>query len=240
MIGLVDDDRRDRTGRRLTVVGVGLGVLVPAGLAALFYVNSVPPHRGLGDLSFPLVWAMPAMLAALSLPSRHYLLVPATVLGLLSAFTPFLLMSLVFLVPAVLYWLAYSLRGPQPVAPGRAVAAVLVPALAGVGAFFLLMAHPDPLCWDWSEDPSGDRTYTTVRGEACATNRSRGIDPVLVEPGTEDPQTGRGGASDTVSAVEAAASAGLVAAGLLGGRALAGSEPPSVPPRAGRSPESRR
>lgn len=229
------DRQRDTTGRRLTVVGVGLGVLVPAGLAGLFYVGSVPPQRGLDQLSFPLVWAMPAMLAALSLPSRPFLLVPATVSGFLSAVAPFLWMSLVFLVPAVLYWLAYGLRGPQPVAPGRAVAAVLVPVLAGVGAFFVLMAHPDPLCWDWSEDPSGERNYTTVRGEDCATNPGRGIDPVLVEPGTETPQAGRGGTSDTVSTPEAAASAALVAAGLLGGRALAGS---AVPPSPRRSEES--
>lgn len=178
---------------------------------------------------------MPAMLAALSLPSRPFLLVPATVLGFLSAVAPFLWMSLVFLVPAVLYWLAYGLRGPQPVAPGRAVAAVLVPVLAGVGGFFVLMAHPDPLCWDWSEDPSGERTYTTVRGEDCATNPNRGIDPVLVERGTENAQRGRGGTSDTVSTPEAAASAALVAAGLLGGRALAGS---AVPPSPRRSEES--
>ncbi|MBW3547254.1 MAG: hypothetical protein KY452_03830 [Actinobacteria bacterium] len=236
----MDDGRRDRAGRRLTLVGIGLGVLVPAGLAALSYVNTVPPHRGLGVLSFPLVWAMPAMLAALSLPSRPFLLVPATVLGFLSAFTPFLLMSVAFLVPAVLYWLAYSLRGPQPMAHSRAVAAVLVPVLAGAGAFFVLMAHPDPLCWDWREDPSGERTYTTVRGEACATNPSRGIDPVLVEPGTENRQTGRGGTSDTVSAPEAAASAALVVAGLLGSRALAGPAPPSLAGRAGPGSESRR
>ena len=220
------------------MVGVGLGVLVPAGLAALSYVNAVPPDRGLGELSFPLVWAMPAMLAALSLPSRPFLLVPATVLGFLSVFTPFLLMSVAFLVPAVLYWLAYSLRGPQPMARhSRAVAAVLVPVLAGVGAFFVLTAHPDPLCWDWSEDPSGDRTYTTARGEDCATNPSRGIDAVLVESGTENSHRGRGGTSDTVSAPEAAASAALVAAGLLGSRALAGSAPPPVPRRAGRPSE---
>ena len=222
------------------MVAVGLGILVPAGLAVLSYVNSVPPDRGLGELSFPLVWAMPAMLAALSLPSRPFLLVPATVLGFLSVVTTYSWIALTFLVLAVLYWLAYSLRGPQPMPHSWAAAAVLVPVLAGVGAFFVLTAHPDPLCWDWSEHPSGNRTYTTVRGEACSTNPGRGIDPVLVEPGTENPQTGRGGASDTVSAVEAAASAALVAAGLLGGRALAGSLPPSVPLRAGRSSESRR
>lgn len=233
----MDDGQRDRTGRRLTLVGVGLGVLVPAGLAALFYSGAAPPRRGLDQLSFPMVWAMPAMLTALSLPSRPFLLVPAAVLGFLSVFTTYSWISLTFLVLAVLYWLAYSLRGPQPMARGRAVAGVLVPVLAGVGAFFVLVAHPDPLCWDWSEDSSGDRTYTTVRGEDCATNPGRGIDPVLVEPGTETPETRRGGASDTVSGLESAASAALVAVGLLGGRALAGSAVPPLPRRSEDSSE---
>lgn len=223
----MDKGQRDRTGRKLTLVGVGLGVLVPAGLAALFYAGAAPPHRGLDQLSFPLIWAMPAMLAALSLPSRPFLLVPATVLGFLSAFTPFLLMSLVFLVPTVLYGLAYSRRGPQPLAPARAVAAVFVPVLAGVGGFFVLMVHPDPVCWTWTEELSGDRTYTTVRGDGCSTGSRGGIDPVLVEPGTENPETGRSGTSDTVSAPEAAASAGLVVVGLLAARVLVSSAAPS-------------
>lgn len=196
-----------------------LGLLLAAGFLALLYAGADPPQRAhdLRWVTFPLVLAMPAVLALLSLPSRSLLLVPAAVLGLVLAFASFSGVTLVLLVPAVLSLSAYR-RRREPAVPLRTALVLAVPLLAGIGAFAVMLVHPDPLCWSWVEDRSGHRSYQVDRDAACMGESGTMSGGSVGELGQA---TGFGGTSDTVSALEAGASAALVAGGLLGARALA-------------------
>ncbi|MGI9120404.1 MAG: hypothetical protein ACR2G7_09850 [Acidimicrobiales bacterium] len=216
-----------REGRALTLTGATLGLVAAAGFALILVVGAEPPERSLASLAFPLVWAMPALLALLSLRSRPVLLVPATVVSVPLALTAFSGVTLVLLVPAVFYALAYRRRRPSPTTPARTALAVMAPVLATAGAVVVLLAHPDPLCWSYVEDRGGDRTYTTADSNDCGQEMGGGRIPttqdvavppanpdLVIGPGTQVVASGGGSTSDTVTPAEAAGAAGLLAAGL--------------------------
>lgn len=218
----------DRTGRRLTLVGAGLGLLLPAGFAVVIYVGTVPPLRSLdlGYVSFALVWAAPALLALLSLRSRPVLLISAAVVGFLSAFTSFSGVTFVLLVPAALYLWAHRRRG-DPGSTPRAALAVLLPLLAWGGAFAVLLGHSGSACWSYSESADGDRTYVLEPAEDQGGDSGSGSGMGGTMGGTMGSgESGSGCTSATVTGGEAAASAALLAAGLFGAWTLARQQPP--------------
>lgn len=203
---------RERAGKRLTLVGAVLGLLAAAGLGVLFLVGGTFPVTGAGELSFPLLWAMPALLALLSLRERPVLLLPAAVLGFPLAFTVLSWLILVLLVPAICYGVAYDLRRSRPSTGSRSLLAVVLPVLVGAGAFVTLLAGTESICFNYREDATGERTYREV---PCLEDGDL-VDPMVTD-GPDDRVTGAIGSTSTVTPAAAAVGAGLIAAGLASG-----------------------
>jgi hypothetical protein len=209
---------RERAGKRLTLVGAVLGLVAAAGLGVLFLVGGTFPVTGAGELSLPLLWAMPAFLALLSLRERPVLLLPAAVLGFPLAFTVISWLILVLLVPAICYGVAYDLRRSRPSTGSRSLLAVVLPVLAGAGAFVALLVGTDSICFNHRENDTGERTYREV---PCLEDGDR-VDPVVAD-GPDDRAAGAIGSTSTVTPAAAAASAGLIATGLASGWTASGS-----------------
>ncbi len=203
---------RERAGKRLTVIGAGLGSVAASGLGVLFLVGGTFPVAGVGELSLPLLWAMPALLALLSLRERPALLLPAAIMSFLMAFTPFVVVALVQLIPAMCHVAAFDLRRSRPSARIRSLLAVVLPVLAGAGAFVALLVGTDSICFNHRENATGERTYREV---ACLEDGDR-VDPVVAD-GPDDRAAGAIGSTSTVTPAAAAASAGLIATGLASG-----------------------
>lgn len=187
--------------------GTVLGLLLAVGGAVVLAVDATPPERWWGALSFPLVWATPAVLALLA-RRRPALLVPAALLAGGLAVLSLSGVTLVLLVPAGL-WLAALRRGGLPW-PGPARTAVLVALpLVGLAAFGALLVHEDPVCWDVVRTPGGDEAYRVRPGATCAV--STGVATATAGGSV----VGGGSTSDVVVAGEAVLS-GLLLAGTLG------------------------
>lgn len=56
---------RERAGRGLTLGSTVLGLMFAIGFGLLILVGGSLPSANVGRLSFPLLWAMPALLALL-------------------------------------------------------------------------------------------------------------------------------------------------------------------------------
>jgi hypothetical protein len=171
------------------------------------HLDSVPPERLWGPVSFPLVWATPGILGVLA-RRRPLLLLPAAVLAALLSLLSLSGVTLVLLVPAGL-WCA-ALRRARPGRPGRTRTALLLAApLVGLAAFWTLLGHADPVCWEVRQTADGDRSYVTLPDAACA-----GTTISIPPAGTRVATVGGGSTSDVVVAQEALVSALLVAATL--------------------------
>lgn len=225
---------RERAGKRLTLVGAALGLLAATAFGVAIFLGSTPPERSFEALGFPLLWAAPALLALLSLWERPVLLVPAAVVSFLLSFTALSGVTLVLVIPAICYGVAYHRRRFYPSTLARPLLAVVLPVLACGGAVVALVTRPDPVCWTYTED-AGDRIYTrtacgsnaeaSLPATTLATTRDSGTGSGLVPPPRSGESTGAGdgvrsgggSTSDTVSAAEAGASAVLIATGLGSG-----------------------
>lgn len=215
----------ERTWRRLTVAGVVVGLMAATAFGVVIFLGSAPPEGSFEAVGFPLLWAMPALLALLSLWERPVLLVPAAVLSFLLSFSALSGVTLVLLIPTVCYVLAYRRRRYYPPTLTRPLLAVLLPVLACAGALIALVARPDPVCWTYLEDAGGTRTYSrTGCDETDGMSPSMTVSPPTADRGSGSGSgvvapgaSGGGSTSDTVTLLEAAASATLLAAGLAAG-----------------------
>lgn len=241
----------DRSGRRLTLIGAVLGLVAATAFGVAIFFGSTPPERSFEPLGFPLLWAAPALLALLSLWERPVLLVPAAVVSFLLSFTALSGVTLVLVIPAICYGVAYHRRRFYPSTLARPLLAVVLPVLAFGGALVALVAQSDPVCWNYTEDDRGDRTYTRtdcgsnaeVSSPATTLDSQTGSE-LVPPPGAAEStgpgdgvRSGGGSTSDTVTGAETAASAALIAAGLAAGWAASGSgggqaeRRPPLPPR---------
>lgn len=213
---MTDTQRRARTGRGLTLVGAVLGLVVAVALGALPIVGGSLPDPRLPMLAYSVFYAMPSLLALLSLHHRPSLIVPAATLSFLLAFTAFWL-AFPLLVPFILFGFAYELRRTRPLTTIGGLLAVILPVLACVGAFAALLVGDDSVCYRYRDDPDGARSYTEV---ACAEGGR--LEPE-VRAGPDGSREFRTGGASTVTPFAAGASIALVAAGLAAGWALSGS-----------------
>lgn len=228
------------------MAGAVLGLVAALGFGIAIFVGSSPPERSLEPLGFSLLWAMPALLALLSLRERPVLLVPAAVLSFFLSFGALSGVTLVLLIPTICYVLAFWHRRYYPSTLTRPLIAVVLPVLAGAGALVALLADSEQVCWTYVEDTDGERSYT----EAACDDRG-GVGPVMLggpatsvrPPGQADSGSGSGasesygsemvapgesgvtgsggGSTSTPTPAAAAASAVLVVAGLGSGWAAA-------------------
>lgn len=240
-----DETASDRSGRRLTVAGVVLGLVAATGFGLLIQINATPPERGLESLSFPLLWAMPGLLGTLSLRARPVLLIPAAALGVLLSLTSFSGVTLVLIIPAVCFIFAYRRRTDVRVSVFRSSLALFLPMAATGSALVILLTGPDPACWTYLEHATGEQTYTEVTCDegplasgSATTPAQPGTDtgsgsgsgsppPPTGSTGSESAvvSSGGGSTSDTITAFEALATAALATTGL--GAAWTLARPPS-------------
>lgn len=151
------------------LVGVWIHLLLAVGFAAIRFANTPPPLRAVewpGNLAMALVYALPALLALLALAGRAAALLAAAVLSVPLAFTALSGVSLLLLVPAALYAVAYLRWKRRPALALATVGLVAAVALLGVAAFAALLAEPgsdDTLfCWSATTGPDGATSYGPV------------------------------------------------------------------------------
>jgi hypothetical protein len=194
---------------RIAVVAIALSLILAAGVAILRTINAEPVERTAevaGNVAFAVVFAGPALLAALGLRRRPSLLVAAGVVDLVFAFLTLIsLIGLVFVVPGTLFFVAAGRVGDAGARPWRSIASVLLAVLLGTGAFFALFTHEDPVCW-----ATNGATGESVRLDAdrFVHGSTVSMDSRDLPPGT----TESGCTSDTISNVEALLATVIVAA----------------------------
>jgi hypothetical protein len=210
---------------RVAVVGIGLSFALAVAVAILRAVNAEPVERAaevFGNVGFTVVFAAPALLALVGLRGRPSLLVAAGVLELGLAFVTLMsLIGLVFVVPAVMFFVGAGRMRGSGGRPVRSIAAVLVAMVLGTVAFSALFAREDPICW-----------ATSARGESVRLNADRYVDGASISIEVPPGATASGCSSDSISTAEALAGIALVAT--LLGTVWVLSKPPE--PRAGRAP----
>lgn len=215
-----------RAGASLSVVlGIALNALAALVFGGLHLLLEAPPLRAVawpGAAALAAAYAVPAALAAVALRSqRPAALLGAGLVGLPLAFTAMSEVSLVLVVPAACYLIAYAAWTPRPPLRAGAVAGIAATLAAGVAALVLLFASPigEPkgYCYSWTEDPAGRRTYSPARpddpGDPGRRSGSGSPAPDL-RPG------GRGCTSDVVTPAEAALGLGAAAVALAVGLRL--------------------
>jgi hypothetical protein len=115
----------------------------------------------LGDLALVAVWALPAVVALLG-RDRFVFLAAAAVLALVVVPTTFSV-SLLFVVPAVLYVVAAVAADDRPQWAGALVALAVVVVGAGAGA--TLFALTEGRCWEYEVRADGTTVSRTVPTE---------------------------------------------------------------------------
>jgi hypothetical protein len=152
------------------------------------------------------VFAAPALLALLGLRDRPSLLVAAGVLDLGLAFVMLIsLVGLVFLPPAVMFFIAAGRMGRARTRLSSSIAAMLVSVILGAVAFFALFAREDPVCW--ARNPTTGESFRLdpdrfVHGSSISMD-SRDLPPGATEAGCS---------SDSIATSEALAGIAVVAA----------------------------
>jgi hypothetical protein len=209
----------------LVSVAVALNLAL-AGAAALLLVtgDEGEPRDAtslLGDLAVLALWALPAVVA-LAGRQRHLFLLAAGVLALLVVPTTFSL-SLLMLVPAVLYVAAAATSGDRPRLAGAvtALAVVVLGAAAGVTVFALTEGR----CWEYETRADGTTVSRTVPTEGRWESTNGGVGgsggPHVIEAGSEVVEAG-GGCKDRTTLAGAMLALVLVSAsagvGVLGPR----------------------
>ncbi|MGZ5300394.1 MAG: hypothetical protein ACXWEJ_01055 [Actinomycetota bacterium] len=198
---------------RVAVIGIIISLILAVGVAVLRSVNADPVERAAevaGTIAFATVFATPALLAMLGVRGRPSLLFAAGALDLVLAFvTLFSLIGLVFVVPAVMFFVAAGKPRGSVVSRSRSISAVLVAVALGTAGFFALFAHEDPICW----------------ARNAATGQSFRLDPDTFVHGSTISMDSRdlprgatesGCTSDSISVIEATAGIVIVATMLAG------------------------
>ena len=188
----------------LATAGTALGLLLAAGAAVALHRDAVAPEGRWGAVSFPLVWATPALLGVLA-RRRAVLLVPAALLGAGLAVLSLSGVTLVLLFPAALHGAAAASGRPPWPSAGRAAVLLSLP-VGGLAAFGALLLHQDPVCWDVVQEVG--------EGYRVRPERSCNAGSGIVVATATGPVVGGGATSDVVVASEAALS-GLLVAGTL-------------------------
>ncbi len=217
------------TAPRIAVVGIVLSFALAVAVGILRTVNAEPVERAAevaGNVAFAMVFAAPALLALLGLRGRPPLLVAAGALDLVLAFVTLIsFIGLVFVPPAVMFFVAAGQMRGAGASPSRSIAALLVAVLLGTVAFFALFAHEDPVCW--ARNPA--------TGESFRLNPDRFVHASSISMDSRDLPAGAtesGCTTDSISTGEAIAGIAVVAAML--GAVWVLSKPPE--PRATPAP----
>ena len=210
-----------RSTPRIAVVGIVLSFALAVAVGILRTVNAEPVERAAevaGNVAFAVVFAAPGLLSLLGLRDRPSLLVAAGSLDLVLAYLTLIsLIGLVFVAPAVMFFVA---AGQMRGAGGRlwrSIVAVVTTVLLGTAAFFVLFAREDPVCW--ARNPATGESFRLnpdrfVHGGSISMN-SRDLPPGATESGCS---------SDSIATGEAIAGVAVVAAMLVGTWVL--SKPP--------------
>lgn len=197
------------TAPRIAIVAIVLSFALAIGVGILRTINAEPVERSAelaGNVAFTVVFAAPALLALLSLRDRPSLLVAAGVLDLGLAFVTLIsLVGLVFVPPAVMFFIGAGRMGRAGTRPWRSIAAVLVSVTLGAVAFLALFAREDPVCW--ARNPTTGVSFRLdpdrfVHGSSISMD-SRDLPPGATESGCS---------SDSISIGEAIAGIAAVAA----------------------------
>jgi hypothetical protein len=206
----------------IVVLGIALNVLAALVFGGLRLLLEPPPLRTVawpGAVALAVAYAVPAALAAVALRGqRPAALLGAGLVGLPLAFTAMSGVSLVLVVPAACYLIAYAAWTPRPQLRAGAVAGIATVLAAGVAALVLLFASPigEPkgYCYSWTEDLAGGRAYSPARpADPGATELWSG-------PGGPGVRGGSGCTSDVITPAEAALGLGAAAAALTVGLRL--------------------
>lgn len=213
------------TAPRIAVVGIVLSLVLAVGIGILRTANAEPVERGVevaGNIAFAIVFAAPALLALLGLRGRPSLFVAAGVLDLVLTFVTLIsFIGLVFVPPAVMFFVAAGKVRGDGASLTRSIATVLVALLGGTGAFFALFAQENPVCW--ARNPATGETFR-LDASKFVHGSSISMDSRDLPAGT----TESGCSSDTISTREALAATAVVAATL--GTAWVLSKPPELRP----------
>ena len=210
---------------RTAVLGIVLSFALAVGVGILRTVNAEPVERGaevIGNFGFAIVFATPALLALLGLRRRPSLFVAAGILDLVFAFLTLIsFIGLVFVPPAVMFFIAARQMRGTGASLARSIATVLVAVLGATGAFFALFSQEDPVCW--ARNPAA--------GESFRLDASRFVHGSSISMDSRDLPAGAsesGCSSDTISTREALAATVIVAAML--GTSWVLSKPPEPRP----------
>lgn len=213
------------TAPRVAVVGIVISFILAVGVAGLRSFNADPVERvaeAAGTIAFATVFAAPALLALLGVRGRPSLLLAAGALDMVLAFLAlFSFIGLVFVIPAVLFFLAAGRTRSDATSPIRSAAAVAVAVVLGTAGFFALFAHENPICW--ARNPATGQSYRLdadrfVHGSTMSMD-SRDLPAVATESGCS---------SDSILISEAIAVI-VVVASMLGATWLV-SKPPRMEP----------
>jgi hypothetical protein len=197
------------TAPRIAIVAIVLSFALAVAVGILRTVNAEPVERAAefaGNVAFAVVFAAPALLALLGLRGRPSLLVAAGALDLVLAFVSLIsFIGLVFVPPAVMFFVGAGHMRGAGVRPGRSIAAVLVAVMLGASAFFALFAREDPVCW--ARNPTTGESFR-LNPDRFVHGSSISIDSRALPPGA----TESGCTTDSISTGEAIAGISVVAA----------------------------
>lgn len=216
----------------VVLVAVSLQLLLALGFAAIRFAGTAPPLRAVewpGLLALALVYGLPALLGLLALTGRPAALLAAALLSLPLAFTALSGISLVLLVPGVLYAVGYARWAPRPAPRVTTAALVAAVALLGLAAFAALVVWPADdtvACWSVTVTPDGDRSYGPVelRAQDPSGQRSFGL-----AQGAAATTVEQGCSSGILELPQAAVSAAVAAAALAAALLLPRRPLPRVP-----------
>lgn len=197
------------TAPRIAIVAIVLSFALAFAVGILRTVNAEPVERAAevaGNIAFAVVFVVPALLGLLGLRGRPSLLVAAGALDLMLAFVSLIsFIGLVFLPPAVMFFVAAGQARGAGVSPGRSIAAVLVAVILGAAAFFALFAREDPVCW--ARNPTTGESFR-LDPDSFVHGSSISIDGRDLPPGA----TESGCSTDSISNGEAITGISVVAA----------------------------
>ena len=216
---------------RVAVIGIVISLVLALGVAVLRSVNADPVERAAevaGTIAFATVFAAPALLAILGARGRPSLLFAAGALDLVLAFVTLLsLIGLVFVIPAVMFFVAVGQIRGTTAGRFRSIVTVLVAVVLGATGLFALFAREDPVCW--ARNPATGESFrldpdTFIHGSTISMD-SRDLPPGATESGCT---------SDSISAIEAIAAMAIVATMLTG--VWVSSKPPAGEPTPAAAP----
>lgn len=195
-----------RAARAATMTAVtahlgAVGMYAASGLAV--QEPLLDPWR---PISIAVLYAVPAVLAAMGVRARRSLLLAAAVTALALSVLPFSLHSFV-LGPAGLVYAGAYVAGSTHQRVKTALSAVFVCAVLLLGGFALLVVHDDSVCY--TKLDSGEVVIDDDLGRGNSGTRTIDADSGIVQAGC---------ASDIVAWWQAAGSIALSGAAVLAGR----------------------